>query len=181
MSRFGASWLKRWRPGDGCEKSLRRPFTQRGQLQDCRAIRADLDLHGVARRGAAAAGSRFLTHRTALRELRRHLFVRCGIRLHQEPAAGEVSVTDPADKIDKPPNSNPRSSTIEPSRAESMGPITDHGFEHLAPSDQMITRTRRRLLIAARSLRDQGILPHDNHVGRRATAPQPRNTRNDLR
>ena len=40
-----------------------------------------------------------------------------------------------------------------------MGPITDHGFEHLAPSDQMITRTRRRLLIAARALRDQGILP----------------------
>jgi phenylpropionate dioxygenase-like ring-hydroxylating dioxygenase large terminal subunit len=42
---------------------------------------------------------------------------------------------------------------------ESMGPITDHGFEHLAPSDQMITRTRRRLLIAARALRDQGTLP----------------------
>ena len=42
---------------------------------------------------------------------------------------------------------------------ESMGPITDHGFEHLAPSDQMITRTRRRLLMAARSLRDLGILP----------------------
>jgi hypothetical protein len=40
-----------------------------------------------------------------------------------------------------------------------MGPITDHGFEHLAPSDQMITRTRRRLLIAARALRDQGTLP----------------------
>ncbi len=29
---------------------------------------------------------------------------------------------------------------------ESMGPITDHGFEHLAPSDQMVARTRRRLL-----------------------------------
>jgi hypothetical protein len=24
---------------------------------------------------------------------------------------------------------------------ESMGPITDYGFEHLVPSDQMITRT----------------------------------------
>ena len=35
---------------------------------------------------------------------------------------------------------------------ESMGPITDHAFEHLAPSDQMITRTRRRLLMAARAL-----------------------------
>jgi phthalate 4,5-dioxygenase oxygenase subunit len=40
-----------------------------------------------------------------------------------------------------------------------MGPITDHAFEHLAPSDQMITRTRRRLLMAARALRDQGVLP----------------------
>jgi hypothetical protein len=29
---------------------------------------------------------------------------------------------------------------------ESMGEIVDHSFEHLAPSDQMITRTRRRLL-----------------------------------
>jgi hypothetical protein len=42
---------------------------------------------------------------------------------------------------------------------ESMGPIVDHELEHLAPSDQMITRTRRRLLTAARILRDQGILP----------------------
>ena len=40
---------------------------------------------------------------------------------------------------------------------ESMGPIVDHAFEHLAPSDQMITRTRRRLLMAARALRDKGI------------------------
>ena len=31
---------------------------------------------------------------------------------------------------------------------ESMGPIVDHTFEHLGPSDQMITRTRRRLLRA---------------------------------
>jgi phthalate 4,5-dioxygenase oxygenase subunit len=42
---------------------------------------------------------------------------------------------------------------------ESMGPITDHAWEHLAPSDQMITRTRRRLLMAARALRDKGVLP----------------------
>jgi phthalate 4,5-dioxygenase oxygenase subunit len=42
---------------------------------------------------------------------------------------------------------------------ESMGPITDHEHEHLAPSDQMITRTRRRLLMAARALRDRGVLP----------------------
>jgi len=42
---------------------------------------------------------------------------------------------------------------------ESMGPIVDHEWEHLAPSDQMITRTRRCLLMAARALRDQGIMP----------------------
>src|SRR6185503_18647468 len=42
---------------------------------------------------------------------------------------------------------------------ESMGPIVDHTLEHLAPSDQMITRTRRRLLLAARALRDKGVLP----------------------
>jgi phthalate 4,5-dioxygenase len=42
---------------------------------------------------------------------------------------------------------------------ESMGAILDHSFEHLAPSDQMITRTRRRLLVAARSLRDKGAPP----------------------
>jgi phenylpropionate dioxygenase-like ring-hydroxylating dioxygenase large terminal subunit len=42
---------------------------------------------------------------------------------------------------------------------ESMGSIVDHTLEHLGPSDQMITRTRRRLLMAARALRDQGTLP----------------------
>ncbi len=42
---------------------------------------------------------------------------------------------------------------------ESMGAILDHSFEHLAPSDQMITRTRRRLLLAARALRDNGTPP----------------------
>jgi phthalate 4,5-dioxygenase oxygenase subunit len=42
---------------------------------------------------------------------------------------------------------------------ESMGPITDHGLEHLAPSDQMIARTRRRLVHAARALRDSGSVP----------------------
>ena len=42
---------------------------------------------------------------------------------------------------------------------ESMGEIVDHSWEHLAPSDQMITRTRRRLLLAARELRDRGTLP----------------------
>jgi len=42
---------------------------------------------------------------------------------------------------------------------ESMGGITDHEHEHLGPSDRMITRTRRRLLLAARAWRDQGSLP----------------------
>jgi hypothetical protein len=42
---------------------------------------------------------------------------------------------------------------------ESMGDIVDHSFEHLAPSDQMITRTRRRLLMAARALQDKGVVP----------------------
>ena len=42
---------------------------------------------------------------------------------------------------------------------ESMGPVTDHGFEHLAPSDRMITQTRRRLLLAARALRDKEEQP----------------------
>jgi hypothetical protein len=42
---------------------------------------------------------------------------------------------------------------------ESMGGIVDHEFEHLAPSDQMITRTRRRLLMAARALREKGTVP----------------------
>jgi len=42
---------------------------------------------------------------------------------------------------------------------ESMGPILDHTLEHLAASDQMIARTRRRLLSAARALRDKGTPP----------------------
>jgi hypothetical protein len=42
---------------------------------------------------------------------------------------------------------------------ESMGWVADHAFEHLAPSDQMITRTRRRLLMAARALRENDALP----------------------
>ncbi|HJU17715.1 MAG TPA: Rieske 2Fe-2S domain-containing protein [Stellaceae bacterium] len=42
---------------------------------------------------------------------------------------------------------------------ESMGGITDHTFEHLGPSDRMITQTRRRLLRAARALRANGALP----------------------
>ena len=42
---------------------------------------------------------------------------------------------------------------------ESMGAITDHLFEHLAPSDRMIMATRRRLLKAARALAKDGAVP----------------------
>src|SRR5437899_10776576 len=42
---------------------------------------------------------------------------------------------------------------------ESMGGITDHAFENLAPSDLMIARTRRRLLRAARAFAKNGTVP----------------------
>lgn len=42
---------------------------------------------------------------------------------------------------------------------ESMGGVTDHSFEHLVPSDQMVVRTRRRVLRAAVALRDDGTPP----------------------
>lgn len=42
---------------------------------------------------------------------------------------------------------------------ESMGEITDRTREHLAPSDLMIARTRRRLLKAARALAADGTEP----------------------
>ena len=42
---------------------------------------------------------------------------------------------------------------------ESMGPLTDHAFEHLGPGDLMIARTRRRALQAARAFRDKGTPP----------------------
>lgn len=42
---------------------------------------------------------------------------------------------------------------------ESMGGIVDHEFEQLAPSDLMITQTRRRMLNAARAYSTTGELP----------------------
>ena len=42
---------------------------------------------------------------------------------------------------------------------ESMGPINDFSNEHLTTSDQMISRTRRRVLLAARAWRDEGTVP----------------------
>lgn len=42
---------------------------------------------------------------------------------------------------------------------ESMGAITDHSFENLAPTDQMIARVRRRALLAARAFAKNGTPP----------------------
>jgi phthalate 4,5-dioxygenase oxygenase subunit len=42
---------------------------------------------------------------------------------------------------------------------ESMGAITDHSLEHLSPTDQMIARTRRRVLLAARAWAEKRSLP----------------------
>ncbi|HEU0168887.1 MAG TPA: (2Fe-2S)-binding protein, partial [Chloroflexota bacterium] len=42
---------------------------------------------------------------------------------------------------------------------ESMGDVFDRSIEHLGTSDSMIIRVRRRLLNAARSLRDHGLTP----------------------
>jgi phthalate 4,5-dioxygenase oxygenase subunit len=42
---------------------------------------------------------------------------------------------------------------------ESMGKIMDRTHEHLGTTDQMIIRTRRRYLAAARALRDHGVTP----------------------
>ena len=40
-----------------------------------------------------------------------------------------------------------------------MGPIYDRTQEHLGTTDAMIIRTRRKLLNAAKALRDQGVTP----------------------
>ena len=42
---------------------------------------------------------------------------------------------------------------------ESMGPIYDRTQERLGSSDQMVIRTRKRLIDAARALRDHGTVP----------------------
>jgi phthalate 4,5-dioxygenase oxygenase subunit len=42
---------------------------------------------------------------------------------------------------------------------ESMGAIVDRSKEHLGPADAMIIRVRRRLLAAARALRERGEIP----------------------
>jgi phenylpropionate dioxygenase-like ring-hydroxylating dioxygenase large terminal subunit len=42
---------------------------------------------------------------------------------------------------------------------ETMGPIYDRSHEHLGTTDQLIIRTRRRMINAARALREQGTVP----------------------
>ena len=42
---------------------------------------------------------------------------------------------------------------------ESMGPITDRSFEHLAASDRMLMAVRRRILAAAKALAENGTIP----------------------
>jgi phenylpropionate dioxygenase-like ring-hydroxylating dioxygenase large terminal subunit len=42
---------------------------------------------------------------------------------------------------------------------ESMGPIIDRTHEHLGSSDVMIIRSRRRVIAAARALREAGVTP----------------------
>ena len=42
---------------------------------------------------------------------------------------------------------------------ESMGSIVDRTEEHLGSSDKMIIQTRRRMVKAAKALRDEGVLP----------------------
>ena len=40
-----------------------------------------------------------------------------------------------------------------------MGPIMARANEHLGTGDEMVIRTRRRLIAAAKALRDQGTTP----------------------
>ena len=54
---------------------------------------------------------------------------------------------------------------------ESMGPMTDHSFEHLAPTDQMIAVVRRRLAQALRAFKeDPATIPcaSDTYFGARS-------------
>jgi hypothetical protein len=40
-----------------------------------------------------------------------------------------------------------------------MGPITDRTQEHLGSTDAMLIQVRRRLINAAKALRDSGVTP----------------------
>jgi hypothetical protein len=50
-------------------------------------------------------------------------------------------------------------STLEKATSMKTWIVAGREIAVLAPSDQMITRTRRRLLMAARALRDAGVSP----------------------
>jgi phenylpropionate dioxygenase-like ring-hydroxylating dioxygenase large terminal subunit len=47
----------------------------------------------------------------------------------------------------------------DPMAQESMGPIYDRTKEHLGTTDQMVIRTRRMLMSAAKALREHGTVP----------------------
>jgi hypothetical protein len=47
----------------------------------------------------------------------------------------------------------------DPAVQESMGTIYDRSQEHLATTDSMIIRTRRRMIAAAKALREDGTVP----------------------
>src|SRR5207244_4118901 len=49
--------------------------------------------------------------------------------------------------------------TQDQAAVESMGPIMDHSMEHLVPSDQMVARTRRRMVKAVQAFASEGRSP----------------------
>jgi phthalate 4,5-dioxygenase oxygenase subunit len=49
--------------------------------------------------------------------------------------------------------------TQDQAAVESMGPIVDHGFEHFVSSDQMVARTRRRMVKALERFVREGAPP----------------------
>ena len=134
---------------------------QQIRLPACRvaADHADIARRPSALRRSALRGS-------ATREVRHHGSGRAGgdemtaleFHGHVSPFPFYFSLSVPH----RPIYANARSDGIhlqDQAITESMGGMVDHEREHLAPSDQMITRTRRRLLMAARALRDHGTLP----------------------
>ncbi len=49
--------------------------------------------------------------------------------------------------------------TQDQAAVESMGPIVDHALEHLVPSDQMVGKTRRRMVKALQRFVEQKVSP----------------------
>jgi phenylpropionate dioxygenase-like ring-hydroxylating dioxygenase large terminal subunit len=49
--------------------------------------------------------------------------------------------------------------TQDQAAVESMGPIVDHSLEHLVPSDQMVAKTRRRMVKALQRFVEEGTAP----------------------